>query len=456
MTDTAETAALPLRRPHDNQYLAGNYAAVESEVTAHDLPVVGEIPVELEGRWLRNGPNPESVDDPALHHWFLGTGMVHGVRLRGGKAEWYKNRFVLNAADRALASSARTRTSAVSPARPGRWSKLANHPSSLTTNSTRSASTDSMTRSTVRSPPTRSTTSRPASSIRVNYHWPDLIDHVNYTVVGGDGRVTKNVAIPVADMPMMHDMSLTEKYVVVYDLPVTVNMDVLVAGYAFPFKWNNDRAARVGLLPRNGAADDIIWCDVDPCYVFHPSTPTTRPTERLLLIFAGTTTSWSMIGRVPLPRRPRHSTGGSSTRRRVGSLRLGSVTARKNSRGTIRDSDSRNTVTGTPPRSSRDQVANLHGSTLKTDFSTGAVDEHDYGHGRGGAEPVFVPKIDGTNEDDGWLLTVVYDATTDGSELCVLDAADLGRGEVARISLPQRVPFGFHGNWVPDSSVAPS
>ena len=98
MTDTAETAALPLRRPHDNQYLAGNYAAVESEVTAHDLAVVGEIPVELEGRWLRNGPNPESVGDPALHHWFLGTGMVHGVRLRGGKGRsGIRNRFVLNA-----------------------------------------------------------------------------------------------------------------------------------------------------------------------------------------------------------------------------------------------------------------------------------------------------------------------------------------------------------------------
>jgi 8'-apo-carotenoid 13,14-cleaving dioxygenase len=102
------------------------------------------------------------------------------------------------------------------------------------------------------------------------YHWPDLIDHVQYVVVGPDGRVSKIVDVPVADMPMIHDMSLTPTYAVVYDLPVTVNLDVVVEGYPWPFSWAPDRAARVGLLPRNGSADDVIWCDVDPCYVFHP------------------------------------------------------------------------------------------------------------------------------------------------------------------------------------------
>ena len=77
-----------------NMYLEGNYAPVPDEVTAFDLPVVGEIPAELEGRYLRNGPNPLRSPDPATHHWFTGDGMVHGVRLRGGRAEWYRNRYV--------------------------------------------------------------------------------------------------------------------------------------------------------------------------------------------------------------------------------------------------------------------------------------------------------------------------------------------------------------------------
>jgi carotenoid cleavage dioxygenase-like enzyme len=65
----------------------------------------------------------------------------------------------------------------------------------------------------------------------MTYQWPDLIDHVQYAVVGGDGLVSKTLDIPIPDMPMIHDMSLTEKYAVVYDLPVTVNFDVLAQGF---------------------------------------------------------------------------------------------------------------------------------------------------------------------------------------------------------------------------------
>ncbi|NBP85561.1 MAG: carotenoid oxygenase, partial [Mycobacteriaceae bacterium] len=77
-----------------NIYLQGNFAPVDAEVTSFDLEVIGQIPAELEGRYLRNGPNPVTVENPEQHHWFAGPGMVHGVRLRGGRAEWYRNRHV--------------------------------------------------------------------------------------------------------------------------------------------------------------------------------------------------------------------------------------------------------------------------------------------------------------------------------------------------------------------------
>ena len=57
----------------------------------------GTIPDQLDGRYLRNGPNPVVAPDPAAYHWFLGSGMVHGVRLREGRAEWYRNRWVRSA-----------------------------------------------------------------------------------------------------------------------------------------------------------------------------------------------------------------------------------------------------------------------------------------------------------------------------------------------------------------------
>ena len=77
----------------ENPYLAGNFAPVADELTAFDLPVEGRIPDELCGRLLRIGPNP-IAPDPANHHWFAGNGMVHGVRLREGRAQWYRRRYV--------------------------------------------------------------------------------------------------------------------------------------------------------------------------------------------------------------------------------------------------------------------------------------------------------------------------------------------------------------------------
>ena len=72
-------------------HLRDNWAPVLDERTDLDLRVDGTIPTELTGTYVRTGPNPASGRSD---HWFFGDGMVHGVRLAGGKAEWYRNRFV--------------------------------------------------------------------------------------------------------------------------------------------------------------------------------------------------------------------------------------------------------------------------------------------------------------------------------------------------------------------------
>jgi carotenoid cleavage dioxygenase-like enzyme len=76
----------------ENPYLSGNFAPVR-ETTATNLEVRGRIPDELNGRILQIGPNPAGPVDPTYYHWFTGTGMVHGLRLRDRKAEWYRSRF---------------------------------------------------------------------------------------------------------------------------------------------------------------------------------------------------------------------------------------------------------------------------------------------------------------------------------------------------------------------------
>ncbi|MEY4032080.1 MAG: hypothetical protein RL573_992, partial [Actinomycetota bacterium] len=79
-----------------NPFLQGNLAPVDVETTAFDLEVTGVLPCELDGRYLRNGPNPIGAVNEEKYHWFTGHGMVHGIRIRDGRAEWYRNRWVRN------------------------------------------------------------------------------------------------------------------------------------------------------------------------------------------------------------------------------------------------------------------------------------------------------------------------------------------------------------------------
>jgi len=74
-----------------NTYLTGNFAPVRDERDDADLEITGALPPELDGLLVRNGPNPVTVADPAMYHWFVGDGMLHGIELSGGKAR-YRNR----------------------------------------------------------------------------------------------------------------------------------------------------------------------------------------------------------------------------------------------------------------------------------------------------------------------------------------------------------------------------
>jgi carotenoid cleavage dioxygenase len=93
--------------------------------------------------------------------------------------------------------------------------------------------------------------------------------------------------------------------------------------------------------------------------------------------------------------------------------------------------------------------------TLKHDLETGQRWAFDHGPGRAAGEPVFIGRDGATDEDDGWLVTFVHDLGAGTAEVVVIDAQDFDRDYVARVPLPQRVPFGFHGNWVSDTSVSP-
>jgi len=98
MSESTTVQLAPSHGAAWNAYLSGNFAPMTYETTAVSLETRGRVPDELEGRLLRIGPSPISPVDRSLYHWFTGTGLVHGLRLRGGCAEWYRSRFTMSAA----------------------------------------------------------------------------------------------------------------------------------------------------------------------------------------------------------------------------------------------------------------------------------------------------------------------------------------------------------------------
>jgi carotenoid cleavage dioxygenase len=450
-----------------SRYLDDNYAPVADEVTAFDLPVIGELPPDLVGRYLRNGPNPFDAVDPATHHWFVGAGMVHGVRLDGGRAAWYRNRYV---------GSTSLSAHRGQPDIPGRdWNSSPGGPN---TNVGGFAGTtwamveaggcpveltyelETVGRNDFFGTLPGAFTAHPKVDAdtgemhAVVYAWPQWMDHVQYVVVGADGRVRRTVDVPVPGMTMVHDMSLTQRYAVVYDLPVTVDFDLAFAG-RFPFRWNPGYGSRLGLLPREGEAVDTVWVDAPLCYSYHPMNAydvVGGPDDGKVIIdlcvydrmfdtdirgpfgdgFARLE-RWTVD---PVSRTV--STVVIDDARTEFPRHRGSLTAKPYRYGYCASPDSSPTW-----------------PTFKYDLQTGEKQVFDHGAGRSAGEPVFVSRPDSSAEDDGWLITFVHDATTAGAELVVLDAQDFGRGYVARVPLPQRVPYGFHGNWVSDRSVAP-
>ncbi len=457
-----------------NPYLLDDRAPVSEEVTALDLPVVGQIPEELAGRWLRNGPNPANeVADVAKHHWFSGDGMVHGVRLRGGKAEWYRNRWV-----RSDVITDKLGEPAIGgPAYGGRTSSGPNTnvggfagktwamvegggtPCELTyelDTVARNAFEDTLPAAFSAHPKYDPATGELHA---MTYCWPDLVDHIQYVVVGSDGLVNHTVDIPVADMPMIHDISITERFAVVFDLGVTISFDAMAKGINVPFGWNEGRQTRLGLLPRwSDSSEDVIWCDVDPCAIFHPLNAYDDADGNVVIDFCRYERMFDHDQLGPF----------GDARPTLDRWTINPDTATVNEE---RVDDRAHEFPRHDPRVGLKQHRYgytsevrpgeklLHGATFKTDYQTGEITTHDYGPGRGGAEPVFVPKADSRAEDDGWLITLVHDLNESGgygAELCILDANDITAPEVARITLPGHVPVGFHGNWVPDTSVSPS
>ncbi len=443
-----------------NPYLVGAFAPVTEEVTATDLQVTGTLPPELDGRYLRNGPNPLGPVDPAAYHWFTGDGMVHGLRLRDGRAEWYRNRWVRServSAELGEAPAPGERHGGMDTANTnvighaGRTYALVEagaRPVELTDEleTVRHSDLDGTLPHGYTAHPKRHPGTGELHA--VSYYWgrPEMLE---YTVVGTDGRVRHRVDVAVPGSPMVHDCSITEDHLVLYDLPVIFDIDAALAGESFPYGWDESYGARLGVMPLAGSPDDVEWFEVEPCYVFHP----------LNAHADGDTVVIDVVRHPRMFDRVRNgpNEGPPSLWRWTVDRTAGRVREEQLDDRSIEFPRVDERLVGRPHRYGwaaglagvDDDVDFAGNAFIRYDAETGGREEVSFGPGRTGGEAVFVPRAPDAAEDDGWYLTLVYDASTDRSELAVLDAAAPAEGPAARVHLPARVPVGFHGNWVP-------
>lgn len=446
---------------NENRYLAGNYAPVAEEITTTSLRVTGAIPRELNGRYLRNGPNPIAAD-AASHHWFSGHGMVHGVALSHGRAQWYRNRWVRSAdivealgedlAGRTLAGANNTHVIGLA----GRtWAlveagsppvELTEELATLGVNAFFGTLKDQGFSAHPKLDPDT------GDLHAMCYSWPAWGDHLKYVHVGRDGRVRRTVDIPVPGMPMVHDMSLTRRYVVIYDLPVTVSMERAMAGAQFPLAWNDAYQPRVGLLPRDGEARDIVWVDVGACYVFHPMNAYEDDAGRVVI---------DLCRYARMFERDQNGPFGDS----LATLDRWTIDPQTRRVSEERIDDRAQefprchpALSSKPYRYGYSVAVTDRGfpAIFKHDLKAGSATTFDLGAGRHAGEPYFVPRDGASSEDDGYLMTFVFDQATSRSEFVVFDARDAAVPPIARVHLPVRVPYGFHGSWIPDGAALPS
>ncbi|MFJ6617871.1 carotenoid oxygenase family protein [Kitasatospora sp. NPDC091335] len=450
----------------------GAYAPVGAEVTAFDLPVTGTVPAELNGRYLRNGPNGMRPEDLRPRHLFAGYAMVHGVRLLDGRARWYRNRLVRSAA---VAEALGER------ARPGAAPRIADvapnthvighadrtyalveggfRPYELSYEIETVGASDFC--GTLPDGFAAHPKLDPVTGELHAITWQRDSADLRHLVLSPQGAVTRAVDIPMPHRPVVHDMALTRNFAVVLDLSARLGTADNLARKTYPAVWNDTGGARVGLLPRDGA--EVRWFEVEPCFVFH-TLNAHEDGDRVVIdvvryprMFTGgaldgqsspTLDRWTVdtvsgkVTETRLDDRPQEFPAVSPA---VvgGAHRYGYSTVATDLLRHLAATDRREDL---PPETAGDAL-------IKHDLGRQSSTVRQLGAGRHAGEVSFVPRDGARSEDDGYLLAYVHDPGRGASDLLVLSAEDFTGAPIATVHLPVRVPAGFHGSWIPDPVV---
>jgi carotenoid cleavage dioxygenase len=432
-------------------WLQNNFQPVTDELDVANLEVIGSIPSELNGVYVRNGSNPQDADNP---HWFLGDGMLHGVRLENGQAVWYRNRYIqtelfttgLGALDGGppIGGSNNSNVSAVYHA--GRLLTSGEvgfpyeiDPEDLSTIGVYDFS--GMLNTSFTAHPKID----PATGWMHFFGYWFAPPFLTYHIADEAGRLVHSEEVVVSAPTMIHSFAITERDVVFWELPVLFDARGIEV-HGFPYLWDASYGARIGIMPLGGPASAIRWVEIEPAYVFHELNAFREGDDVVIDVCRyESMMDGERFGSVsPRLHRWRVDTGGDALSFRDEVLE-GKVyyefpmhdrrqTGRSNQHGWFVEAR-------THP-----ETIDLRG-LAHVDHRAGTWRTWDPGHNLHCGEAFFVPG--GSGEGEGWLLTVVYDDAQDASNLTILDALDIEKGPLAQILMPRRIPYGFHGVWIP-------
>ena len=449
--DDGSEVAIPIEvDPNLPWWLQNNFEPVAEELTETSLEVRGSIPRSLDGLFVRNGSNPQGGNNT---HWFLGDGMLHGVRIRDGKALWYRNRYIrtplyennLTTGEAGLPLGGNNQSNVSAIYHAGRLLTSGEvgapyeiNPEDLSTVGVHGFD-DRLPGAFTAHPKID-----PESGFMHFFGYGFFEPYLRYHVADASGELILTEEIEARASTMMHSFAITEQDTVFWELPVVFRPELLVST-GWPFGWDDDLGARIGIMPLGGSASDMRWVEIDPCYVFHELNAFREGDDVV----------------IDVSRHDRMMDG-----ERFGTNELDLRRWRVDtSRGELSFSEEvledlaiefpfhDRRFTGRRNRYGWFTMTRDHPATL--DFGGFAMRDHDSGSlrvwepgpNRHAGEAFFV--AGGEDEGDGWLFSFVYDHASNASDLVILDAMRIERGPVAEIRMPRRVPYGFHGLWVP-------